>query len=113
MGNLFENFYNDLGIFTGNNRIMFGNGLKIQFGSCICSYSNPNILSYSGNFPVAFKNSPHVFASVRSQGNSYNETSINAKVEFTTATFIIRVQTPQALFGSANKYEASWLAIGV
>ena len=43
---------NDLGIFTGNNRIMFGNGLKIQFGSCICSYSNPNILSYSGNFPV-------------------------------------------------------------
>ena len=92
---------------------MFGNGLKIQFGSCICSYSNPNILSYSGNFPVAFKNSPHVFASVRSQCNSYNETSINAKVEFTTATFIIRVQTPQALFGSANKYEASWLAIGV
>lgn len=104
---------NDLGIFTDNNRIMFGNGLKIQFGSCICSYSNPNILSYSGNFPVAFKNNPHVFASVRSQGNSYNETSINAKVEFTTATFIIRVQTPQALFGSNNKYEASWLAIGV
>lgn len=92
---------------------MFGNGLKIQFGSCIADYSNPNVLSYRGTFPVAFANNPHVYACVRSQGNSYAELSINAKVEFTTATFIIRIQSSSAIFGSDNKYEVSWLAIGV
>ena len=111
------NFYNDLdkakSTFTGNNRIIFGNGFKMQFDTCKVTYTNPNILSYSGNFPVAFSANPHMFASVLSQDNSFKELSMNVKVNPGKDGFILRLQSTRGDFGSGDAYGVTWLAIGV